>query len=225
MRNNEANASRGERTQALLAQEAARATLVLSDSIVTALTHFITELSRWARRLRIVGTTDLRTLMQRHVIDSFFLARFIPMTKGWRCLDVGAGAGLPGLPFAILRRDCQLMLIEPDRKRVAFLRTMIAELNLAVTVCETKIEAQGASPTLLSGYDFAWSRATWSPAEWFVKGEPLLQQEGQLIFFLSDKQHQALQLPDARWTLTHRLPYTLADGTQRWLLSAQRSGS
>lgn len=77
----------------------------------------------------LVSKTTLADVWVRHVADSAQLLEHAPQgTNSW--IDVGSGAGFPGLVIAILRREWTVTLVEPRRLRVAWLQTMCAELQL-----------------------------------------------------------------------------------------------
>jgi len=95
-----------------------------------------------------------------HVVDSFAMASLVP--PGSSVVDVGAGGGLPGIPFSILRPDARLVVVEPRAKRIAFLRTVVRELQLA----STEVLRERADALDRGGFDVAASRATFSAEEW-----------------------------------------------------------
>ncbi|HET7708582.1 MAG TPA: 16S rRNA (guanine(527)-N(7))-methyltransferase RsmG [Sphingomicrobium sp.] len=91
------------------------------------------------RRQNLVSRSTLDTLWGRHIVDSAQLARFEPF-DGASWLDIGSGAGLPGLVLAALVAG-PVTLVEPRRLRADFLQRAAAELDLVVTVHLSKVEA------------------------------------------------------------------------------------
>lgn len=124
-------------------------------------------LGQWNARIDLTaarGPDELHDLM---IADAAVLAARIP--EGARVVDVGSGAGAPGLALAILRPDLKITLVEPLKKRVAFLRTVIGSLDrrdveLVGERVESVVAARGVS------WDVAISRATLAPAEWISVG-------------------------------------------------------
>lgn len=85
-------------------------------------------LVRWNRKLNLTSITDLEEAIERHYCESVFLAVQLP--KGnLRIADVGSGAGFPGIPVAVLRPDCEVVLIESHRRKAVFLREATRELS------------------------------------------------------------------------------------------------
>ncbi|MFA6860353.1 MAG: 16S rRNA (guanine(527)-N(7))-methyltransferase RsmG [Clostridia bacterium] len=82
----------------------------------------------WNEKFNLTAITDEDEVIVKHFLDSVLLAEFIP--KNASVVDVGSGAGFPGIPLKILRDDINLVMIDSLQKRVGFLEEMIKELNL-----------------------------------------------------------------------------------------------
>ncbi len=134
-----------------------------------ALARFAGLVETWNAKLNLVGVKDAPSLCDVLFEDAIHLADEALVPRAARVLDVGSGAGAPALPFALLRRDVSLTLIEPTQKRVAFLRTAIGALGLEqrVVVRATRVE-----PGVDVGgpYEVAMSRATFDPGTWLGLG-------------------------------------------------------
>ncbi len=95
-------------------------------------------LERWSARHNLVRYTDREELVRRHFVDSLAAA---PLLLGpGHLLDVGSGAGLPGVPLLVVRPLWTGVLLEPRHKRWAFLRTVVRELNLEAEVVRARYE-------------------------------------------------------------------------------------
>lgn len=90
------------------------------------LTH-LEQLRRWGRTYNLVAPGEMDQLMTRHVLDALSIAPFVPPGP---LLDVGTGAGFPGLPLAILDPERPVILLDSAGKKVRFLRHVIRELGL-----------------------------------------------------------------------------------------------
>ena len=88
----------------------------------------------------LIGPREIGRLWERHILNSIALESLIP--EGCRVADVGSGAGLPGIPLAILRPDLEMTLIEPMLRRSNFLTEALDELGLddRVTVVRGRAE-------------------------------------------------------------------------------------
>ena len=80
----------------------------------------------------LVGPREASRVWERHILNCAVVADLIPPAA--RVLDIGSGAGLPGIPLALARPDLRVVLVEPLARRVEWLRTVIADLELPVEV-------------------------------------------------------------------------------------------
>jgi 16S rRNA (guanine527-N7)-methyltransferase len=155
----------------------------LADDSVRRLEAYLALLLRWGARINLTGARSAEVLVGEHLPDSFALDRLV--VPGAEVIDVGSGGGLPAVPFAILRPDCAVTLVEPRQKRVAFLRTAVRELGL-VGVAVRDDRAEDLVGTVQA--DVASSRATFSPAEWLTLGRRLVRPSGEVIVFAASAQ-------------------------------------
>ncbi len=84
-------------------------------------------LRKWNRRVNLVGTAETERLITHHILDSLVL---VPYIKAARVLDVGSGAGLPGLLLALALPEVQFVLLDSKAKKIPFLQQAILELNM-----------------------------------------------------------------------------------------------
>jgi 16S rRNA (guanine527-N7)-methyltransferase len=138
-----------------------------SDATLSALQDWLTQLQQWNRKINLTAARSDDELLDLFIADAAVLhrARFeVGPSEGW--LDVGAGAGAPGLAMAILDPGLRIDLAEPNAKRVAFLRHVIGRLGLTQTkVVSARVEGLPAPMA-----DDVVSRATFSPQNWLTCG-------------------------------------------------------
>lgn len=114
----------------------------------------------WNTRMNLTGDADFKAALYRHYLDSL-----APLSLGFfrvdaSVIDVGSGAGFPGLPLAIARPDLQVTLLDSLMKRVSFLSAVADELGLAnVAVRHARAEDAGREPALRERFDVAVARA------------------------------------------------------------------
>ncbi len=120
--------------------------LNVSRETIDQLAAFLALLSKWQPRINLISSATLADAWHRHILDSAQLAVFLPMT-GAHILDIGSGAGFPGLVLSIIT-DNQVTLVESDQRKSVFLQTVIRELRLSTTVRNERVEvipAMGAN--------------------------------------------------------------------------------
>jgi 16S rRNA (guanine527-N7)-methyltransferase len=102
------------------------------------LTRYAELVVRWSRHHNLVRFRSPDELVERHILDS--LAAADALGERGRLLDIGSGAGLPGVPLLAVRPAWQGVLLEPRQKRWAFLRTVVRELGLDAEVVRSRYQ-------------------------------------------------------------------------------------
>ena len=139
----------------------------------------------WAMRLNLVSLDDLDRIETRHIQDSLRLAPLLAEAPDGPCMDVGSGAGFPGVPLAITNPDRPWRLLEPRSKRAAFLEEVVRQLDLPnVEVVAASAEQAAADPSLAAAHAFVAARALAAPPEAFDLMKPLVAVGGIAAAFL-----------------------------------------
>jgi 16S rRNA (guanine527-N7)-methyltransferase len=94
---------------------------------------------RWNSRLNLTAIREEEVILRRHFVESIFCARALPAGIG-TLLDFGSGAGFPGIPIALCRREIAVTLAESNAKKVAFLRESMRALGLGATIFAGRAE-------------------------------------------------------------------------------------
>ncbi len=128
----------------------------------------------------LIGPREVPRLWARHVLNSAVLTDLVP--AGARVVDIGSGAGLPGIPMAIRRPDLTVDLVEPMLRRTAFLTDVVTELGLAATVRVMRGRAEEAGVIASVGRaEWVVARAV-APLDRLVRWcLPLLAHGGRLL--------------------------------------------
>ncbi len=127
--------------------------LEIVAEIQAGLLHYVELISKWNRVYNLTAIRDLPTMVSAHLLDSLAIA---PHLSGNAVLDVGSGAGLPGLPLAMIWPRSRITLLDSNQKKTTFLRQVCIELGLrnVEVVCA---RAESWQPRLK--YDLVVSRA------------------------------------------------------------------
>ncbi len=103
----------------------------LDEMRLRAISTYINLLLKWNSRINLTAIRNPNEIVQRHFGESFFAAKYLLEKKRPQtAIDLGSGAGFPGVPFAMLAPDVQVTLIEAQQKKATFLRELIRVLNL-----------------------------------------------------------------------------------------------
>jgi 16S rRNA (guanine527-N7)-methyltransferase len=143
-----------------------------NEALDAKIADFLRELGRWGDRMNLVGSTD-PAAMARHVQDALAAVPHLPANAS--VVDLGSGAGFPGVPIAIARRDLRVTLVEIREKRIAFLRHVVRALELDVEVRRESIELAPASR-----FDIALLRAVAPPERSLELARPWVADAGEV---------------------------------------------
>lgn len=123
-------------------------------------------LCKWNPRIRLVGTIEPRRAAIELFADSLAALRFAEGLairageKTLRMIDIGSGAGFPGVPIKILRPRCELTMVDSGAKRISFLKTLVRELHLPeIRIVRGRAEDLAHDPDLRERFDLAFCRA------------------------------------------------------------------
>jgi 16S rRNA (guanine527-N7)-methyltransferase len=169
------------------------------------LTRFAELLAHWQRRTNLVAPSTLPTLWSRHFADSAQLTTLAPKARLW--LDLGTGAGFPGLVIAILKTgtpDFRMHLVESNRKKCAFLAEVARATKAPVDIHATRIEDLAECANRLAP-DVVSARALAPLPRLFELAAPFFT-EGTRGLFLKGREAEAeVDAARAEWNFTSRL--------------------
>ena len=162
-------------------------------------------LVKWQRVHRLIGSTEVAWMAHNVIADSLaFLAALPPPIQS--LADVGSGAGMPGVPIAIVRPNVQVVLIEGRQRRVSFLSTVVRELGLEhVEVVGARVEDLGDQYT--DRFDAAVSRCGGPAPDLLPKVWPIVRSGGVIVTSVA---------ASAPSTEGERLALRTPDGMTRW---------
>ena len=161
------------------------------------LRRYMALLAKWNRVYNLTAITDPAQMITHHLLDSLSIAApldaVLAAGSGARVLDVGSGAGLPGIPLAIIRPAWQLTLLDGNGKKTAFIAQAAAELGLAnVAVVTARAESFAGGP-----FDAIVSRAFSSLRDFVTRTRALLRPDGCWAAMKGGVPHEELrELPD-----------------------------
>lgn len=104
--------------------------LALEEGAGEQLLTYVSLMAKWNKTYNLTAVRDPLAMVSHHLLDSLAVLPHLPMPTTGSLADIGSGAGLPGIPLAIARRDWRVVLVEASQKKAAFLRQATIELGL-----------------------------------------------------------------------------------------------
>ncbi len=120
---------------------------------------YLAELKRWGNKMNLTASAADSEIISRHFLDSLTLLPTLRALKRKKILDMGSGAGFPGLPLKIAAPDLEITLMDSREKRVFFLRHLIRSLGFTTGISAIKSRAEAIPPGYASTFDCVTSRA------------------------------------------------------------------
>ena len=190
----------------------------LEPAMLRKLTAFVVLLEKWNRVFNLTSIRETNIIVSRHLLDSLAVAKYLPSNPG---IDIGTGAGFPGIPIAIVEPARTITLLDSSQKRTAFLRQVSGELNLhnVDVVCD---RAELWRPAKV--YGWAISRAFGSLADFVAAAWHLVTPGGVLLAMKGHyPQDEIAQLP-GHCHLREVVPLTVPGlGAARHLVVLERT--
>ena len=116
-------------------------------------------LLEWNEKMNLTAITDPGEVQEKHFLDSLTLLTCCKIKEGAKVLDVGTGAGFPGIPLKILRPDIELTLLDGLNKRLVFLGEVCAALHIEAERIHKRAEEAGLDKKMRESYDVVTARA------------------------------------------------------------------
>ncbi len=161
----------------------------LQEERLECLCFYVGELARWNNAYNLVG----RKVGVEGMVD-LCVDALTPLCvkglfeEGKEVLDIGSGAGMPGVPLYIVAGPFRLTLVESQRKKITFLRHIRRNLGLEhLSIYSGRAESMIREEDHLNNYETALARAVTEPARLIKLAQPLLCEGGQLVIFMGEK--------------------------------------
>ena len=150
--------------------------LAVSTAALAQLADYVGLLAKWSKVYNLTAVRQPQRMVTRHLLDSLAV---VPFLIEGSLLDVGTGAGLPGVPIAIARPDLAVTLLDANAKKLRFVRQAVAELRLGnVEVVQARMQEYQPG----RAFDMVISRAVSSLEELYRQSRHLLAPRGRMLF-------------------------------------------
>ena len=182
--------------------------IILTPKQLRTFETYIRQIILWNRKTSLIAQGDIQKIAKRHIYESLLLTKTADLSGAIRVLDIGSGAGLPGIPLRIWNPDLELTIIESNRKKVIFLDLMSDMLGLDnLNIHYARVEDCDREEALPGGFDIIVARAVAPLKKLLVWSEPFirngLDRRGMCIFPKGSNVFEELKTVQAeKWILT-----------------------
>ncbi len=173
-----------------LASGIADMNLQISEEKQDAMLAYISLLNRWNKAFNLTAVRDQAEMIPRHLLDSLSVSAYL---QGSKILDVGTGAGLPGIPLAIVHPELQFTLLDSNGKKIRFVRQAVMELGLKNVQAE-QLRVEAYKPPFM--FDTVVTRAFAALSEIVDLTSHLLSPTGCLLAMKSRQTQDELAASD-----------------------------
>ncbi len=133
--------------------------LELDDTAINRLNLYGNLLLEWNQKINLTAITEPEDVLYKHFFDCLLFFKAVKVEKGAKVIDVGTGAGFPGLVLKIARPDIELTLLDGLNKRLVFLADVLEKTELSAELVHSRAEEGGKSVKYREKFDFACARA------------------------------------------------------------------
>ena len=143
----------------LLQKEADKINVSLDETALERFDRYAELLVDWNKKINLTAITDPEGILYKHFIDSLVILKYIDIPKESKIIDVGTGAGFPGVALLIARPDLKLTLLDSTKKKLTVISDILENLNLSAEILHMRAEDAGKSPDYRETFDYATARA------------------------------------------------------------------
>jgi len=133
--------------------------LTLTEDRIFKFNQYYNLLISWNEKMNLTAITDIEGIVKKHFIDSMSIAKYFSIDNQAKLLDIGTGAGFPGIPLKIIREDLKITLLESLTKRAVFLRELCDELGIEAEIINERAEDAAHKVCFRQKFDYVVSRA------------------------------------------------------------------
>jgi 16S rRNA (guanine527-N7)-methyltransferase len=160
----------------------------LTDEQVEQFLLYYEMLIQWNEVMNLTAITEFDEVLIKHFIDSTAIHQIVDMNKVQKMIDVGTGAGFPGIPLKIIYPDMEITLLDSLNKRIQFLQTVCEKLNLSKVECiHGRAEDFGRNPAYRENYDLCVSRAVANLSTLSEYCTPFVRVGGKFVSYKADQ--------------------------------------
>ncbi len=153
-------------------------------------------LVEWNEKINLTAITDPEGIVMKHFVDSLTVFYAADIPQGARVIDVGTGAGFPGVAMLIARPDLDITLIDSTNKKLNVIRDILEKIDLKANVVHIRAEEAGHSGDFREKFDFATARAVSNLRDLSEYCLPFVRKGGTFISLKSAKAEEEIEMAE-----------------------------
>lgn len=165
----------------LLKEESEKYGVILDETALSRFDTYGRMLVEWNEKINLTAICDPYGVTVKHFLDSLTLFNFIDIPKGAKVIDVGTGAGFPGVAMLIARPDLKLTLLDSTAKKLKVIEDILSAMGLEAQILHSRAEESGNKKELRESFDFATARAVANLRELSEYCLPFVKKGGSFI--------------------------------------------
>ncbi|MEG1551369.1 MAG: 16S rRNA (guanine(527)-N(7))-methyltransferase RsmG [Oscillospiraceae bacterium] len=201
--------------------------IILTDEILEKLDIYADILIETNKHLNLTAITEPSEVTVKHFADSLSLFKYVDFPTNSSVIDVGTGAGFPGVVLLIVRPDLKITFLDGTKKKLTFIETVLKELNLNAEIVHARAEEAGQNSIYREKFDFATARAVSNLTNLSEYCLPFVKVSGSLIAMKSistdeeiDAAKKAVKLLGGE--ISENIMFDLVEKTPRRILTIKK---
>lgn len=202
----------------------------ISDSQISAFEIYADMLIEWNKKMNLTAITEENEIAVKHFIDSLSVLKYIDIKQNATMIDIGTGAGFPGIPLKIVHPDINLTLLDSLNKRLIFLNEVSRAINIKVDIIHARAEDLSQKPEYREKFDYAVSRAVANLPSLCEYCIPYVKKGGMFISMKGSDGEKELELAKNAVELlggrsNNIYKFNLPDDSNRTIITISKIGS
>lgn len=153
----------------------------LDDTAVLRFDKYAELLVWWNERINLTAITEPKEIVDKHFVDSLAFLKYVHIEDGASLIDVGTGAGFPGLALLIAKPELKVSLLDSTKKKLTVIDNILSELGLCASTIHMRAEEAGKSTEYREKFDYATARAVTNLRDLSEYCLPFVKKDGYFI--------------------------------------------
>jgi len=158
--------------------------IVLDKEQLERIERYAKELVYWNKQVNLISRKDEENVLENHILHSISLLKYIEVPAKSRCLDIGTGGGLPGIPIAIAAGNISMLLIDSIAKKIKITNMLAKHTGLRnIEAISMRVENLAQNDKYFEYFDFIFARAVTKISDLLTWSMPIAKKNANFVFY------------------------------------------